>query len=255
MMKSVNVRNVTIGNGRPKICVPIVNKDREGILAEAASFADLPVDIVEWRADWYEEAADTEKVLETAKALRETLGDTPILFTFRTLKEGGARAIELEDYVALNIAVAESGFADLIDVEMFSGDEPVKQVIEAAHRKQVRVVGSNHDFHKTPEKEEMIKRLCRMQELGADIPKIAVMPLTRWDVLKLLEATLEMEEKYADRPIVTMSMAGTGVVSRLSGEIFGSAMTFGSATNVSAPGQVDVCELDQILNVIHKSLG
>lgn len=254
MMKSITVRNVTIGKGRPKICVPIVNKKREEILAEAASFAGLPVDIVEWRADWYGDVEDMERVLETARLLRETLGETPILFTFRTLKEGGARAIAPEAYEALNIAMAESGLIDLLDVEMFSGDELVTRILEAAHKKQVRVVGSNHDFHKTPEKEEIIKRLCRMQELGADIPKIAVMPLTRWDVLKLLEATLEMEEQYADRPIVTMSMAGTGVVSRLAGEIFGSSLTFGSATHVSAPGQVDVCELAQILDVIHKSL-
>ena len=35
---------------------------------------------------------------------------------------------------------------------------------------------SNHDFHKTPAKDEIIYRLRRMQELGADIPKIALMP-------------------------------------------------------------------------------
>ena len=51
-----------------------------------------------------------------------------------------------------------------------------------------------------------------MQTLGADIPKIALMPTYKKDVLTLLEATLEMSEQYADRPIITMSMAGTGVV-------------------------------------------
>ena len=252
-MKSVTVRNVVIGKGRPKICVPIVNKEREAIIAEAASFAGLPVDMVEWRADWYEDVTNIDRVLETAKLLRETLGEVPILFTFRTLKEGGARPMDAADYAKLNIAAAESGLVDLIDVEMFSGDEIVAQIIHAAHAKRVKVIGSNHDFHKTPDKDEIVRRLRRMQELDADIPKIAVMPMTKWDVLKLLQATLEMQEQYADRPIVTMSMAGAGVVSRLSGEIFGSAITFGAAANASAPGQVQVEKLAEILNVIHES--
>ncbi len=68
-----------------------------------------------------------------------------------------------------------------------------------------------------------------MQELGADLPKIAVMPQNEKDVLVLLEATNEMFKIYADRPIITMSMSGMGVISRLCGEIFGSALTFGAA--------------------------
>ena len=254
-MKSITVRNVLIGQGRPKICVPIVNKERVSILAEAMTFRIQPIDLVEWRADWYKDVKDIPSVLETAKMLRDVLGEIPLLFTFRTKKEGGASAIEPEDYAALNIAVAESGFVDLIDIEMFSGEEKmVTELIETAHRNHVKVIGSNHDFHKTPEKEEIVKRLRHMQELGADIPKIAVMPLTRSDVLKLLEATVEME-RYADRPIITMSMDRCGVVSRISGEIFGSAVTFGAATKASAPGQLQVQELAQILDVIHRSQG
>ncbi len=251
-MKSVTVRNVTIGQGRPKICVPIVNKERVSILAEAMMFRDMPIDVVEWRADWYEDVHDIEKVLGTAKMLRDVLGEIPLLFTFRTKKEGGAAEIEKEEYVSLNMEVSESGLVDLIDVEMFTGDDLVVQVVEAAHKNHVKVIGSNHDFHKTPGKDEIVKRLRRMQELGADIPKIAVMPLTKADVLTLLEATAEME-LYADRPIITMSMADIGVVSRISGEIFGSAMTFGAATKASAPGQLQAQDLAQILDVIHRS--
>ncbi|MFP3488431.1 type I 3-dehydroquinate dehydratase, partial [Staphylococcus sp. SIMBA_130] len=74
------------------------------------------------------------------------------------------------------------------------------------------------------------------------------------DVLILLEATNEMKEYYANRPIITMSMAGNGVISRLAGELFGSAITFGAAEKASAPGQIAIHELRLILNVIHKNL-
>jgi 3-dehydroquinate dehydratase-1 len=93
-----------------------------------------------------------------------------------------------------------------------------------------------------------------MQDMGADIPKIAVMPTCKKDVLTLLAATEEMATDYADRPIITMSMGGTGVISRLVGESMGSSMTFGAAAKASAPGQIGVKELDVVLETIHNSL-
>ena len=122
------------------------------------------------------------------------------------------------------------------------------------HGYGVKVVGSNHDFYKTPSQEEIVDRLRKMQELGADLPKIAVMPRNKRDVLTLLLATEEMSRKYADRPIITMSMAGTGVISRLCGEVFGSALTFGAAEKASAPGQMGVNELETVLRLLHRSL-
>ena len=93
-----------------------------------------------------------------------------------------------------------------------------------------------------------------LQFLWADIPKIAVMPQNRKDVLTLLAATEEMATNYADRPIITMSMAGTGVISRLCGEVFGSSMTFGAAKKASAPGQMGVNDLSTVLDLLHKAM-
>ena len=110
---------------------------------------------------------------------------------------------------------------------------------------------SNHDFQKTPAKEEIVARLRRMQELDADILKIAVMLRSKKDVLTLLAATEEMCSEYANRPVITMSMDGMGVISRLCGEAFGSAVTFGSAGKASAPGQVEAGELRRVFTLLH----
>ena len=211
-------------------------------------------DVVEWRVDWYEDIFDFTKTEATMQALREVLGEMPILFTFRTSKEGGEKAIETEAYVELNQNAAKTGLVDLVDVEAFTGDDAVKAVVDIAHENGVKVIASNHDFHKTPEKEEIVSRLRKMQELGADIPKIAVMPQNKKDVLTLLAATEEMVSEYADRPIITMSMSGTGVISRLCGEVFGSALTFGAVGKVSAPGQMGIEDLTTVLGLLHKSL-
>lgn len=232
--------------------MPVVAKTAEEIVKDADSFRNLPVDIVEWRADWYDEVSDSSKVLETAEKIHQVLAEIPLLFTFRTEKEGGEKSLTTEDYIAINKAVIESGFVDLLDVELFTGDEAVEQMIDHAHRNQVKVIVSSHDFKRTPPKEELLKRLRKMQELGADIPKIAVMPQIKEDVLTLLAVTLEMSQKYAKGPIITMSMAGMGVASRLVGETFGSAITYGTAGKSSAPGQVDVEKLAMVLEVLHE---
>jgi len=142
----------------------------------------------------------------------------------------------------------------LLDVEAFIGDKVVKDIIKTAHIAGVKVVASNHDFEKTPPKKDIIYRLRKMQDLGADIPKIAVMPKCKLDVLELLEATVIMSEKYADRPIITISMSKIGTISRLLGEEFGSALTFGAVNKASAPGQIDVEDLHSILHLLHNSI-
>lgn len=254
MSKYVEVRGVKIGEGVPKICVPIVGKTKEEILAAARSFEDVALDVVEWRVDWFEGVFDFEKVEDVLKELRAVLGETPILMTFRTSKEGGEKSIEPEDYAKLNIKAAQTGYVDFIDVEIFTGDAIVTKIIDGAHAAGVKVIASNHDFHKTPEKSDIIYRLRKMQDMNADIPKIAVMPQNKKDVLTLLSATEEMTSLYADRPIITMSMAGTGVISRLCGEVFGSSMTFGAAKKASAPGQMGVKELETVLGLLHSAM-
>ena len=253
-MNTVKVRNVVIGEGMPKICVPIVGVTKEAILEEAKAITKLPADVVEWRIDWFENVFDFDKLVDVLKDLRGVLGDMPILMTFRTSKEGGEKAIEDEVYADINIRAAQTGYVDLVDVEVFTGDEIVKKIIDGAHAAGVKVVASNHDFFKTPDKDDIVGRLRKMQDLGADIPKIAVMPQNKKDVLTLLAATEEMANEYADRPIITMSMAGTGVISRLAGEVFGSALTFGAAAKASAPGQMGVTDLKQILTLLHGAL-
>ena len=250
-MNTIKVRDIEIGAGAPKIIVPIVGVTKEDILNEAKTFDSIPVDVVEWRVDWFEHVFEFDKVEDVLKELRTVLGNIPLLLTFRTKKEGGEKVIDTKDYKELNLRAAKTGYVDFIDVEIFTGDDVVREIIDGAHAAGVRVIASNHDFFKTPAKSDIIYRLRKMQDMGADIPKIAVMPQSKRDVLTLLCATEEMVTDYADRPIITMSMAGTGVISRLCGEVFGSSMTFGAAKKASAPGQMGVNDLNTVLDLLH----
>lgn len=100
------------------------------------TFHSIPVDVVEWRVDWFEGVFDFAQVEDVLKDLREALGNIPLLMTFRTSKEGGEKAIEPAAYAELNIKAAQTGYVDLIDVEIFTGDEIVKKS-SMVHTQQV----------------------------------------------------------------------------------------------------------------------
>ncbi|MDR4435537.1 type I 3-dehydroquinate dehydratase [Bacillus tequilensis] len=252
-MNVLTIKGVSIGEGMPKIIVPLMGKTEKQILNEAKTVKTLNPDIVEWRVDVFEKANDREAVTKMIFELRESLADKPFLFTFRTHKEGGRMEMDESSYIALLEAAVQTKGIDLIDIELFTGDANVEALVSLAEKNNVYVVMSNHDFEKTPAKDEILLRLRKMQNLGAHIPKIAVMPNDTGDLLTLLDATYTMKTKYADRPIITMSMAATGLVSRLSGEVFGSACTFGAGEEASAPGQIPVSELRNVLEVLHKN--
>lgn len=252
-MKNVHIKDIVIGQGKPKICIPIVANDIEEAKKQATNIMNYPVDVIEFRADFFDKCFDTEYTIEAIKEVNNIIS-VPIIYTFRTGKEGGEKEIYSDDYVNLIKRVLESGTVDLVDIEMFTGDEIVSELIKYANEYGVKVIMSNHDFTKTPIKKELIERLVKMQKLGADIAKIAVMPNNKMDVLTLLEATVEAYEEHMDIPIVTMSMGKYGMISRITGEVFGSAITFGCVGKASAPGQIEVNSLDNALDIIHRQI-
>ena len=262
-MDTVCVRGVVIGEGMPKICAPIVEKTEKKIWEAAEEIAHSAADMAEWRIDWFEGFANAAAVEAALKGLRTALGDMPLLATFRTAQEGGEVAVSSERYAELYREIITGGCADLIDIELSAGAEAVGELTALARSAGVKVVLSSHDFQSTPDESEILSRIHTMWELGADIAKIAVMPRDVRDVLTLLSATARLGGKAEDReedsrpaggPIITMVMGGIGAVSRLAGEIFGSAVTFGSAGAISAPGQMEVKELRAALEMLHRGL-
>lgn len=248
-MKTVTVDYITIGDGLPKIIVPMLGNTVEELEKEAELIHTLDCDLVEWRIDFFEQVSNFQAVASLSHNLKAIL-EKPLLITFRTKNEGGLYDLSESDYFELYKTIISNGNLNLLDVELFMPEKQVNELIDLAHKNEIKIIMCNHDFQKTPEKEEIIHRLRSMQDKGADICKIAVMPTASEDVLTLLDATREMYETYAQVPLITMSMGALGMISRVSGQIFGSAATFGSATTTSAPGQVPVVELRKMLETL-----
>lgn len=256
-MPELEIRGLTIGTGAPKVIVPIVGKTQHEILADATQIIAIAPDLIEWRADFYDDVLSEKDLKDTLEKLTAILQDVPLIFTIRTNSEGGNIQISDEKYSDILKFVAMIGDADIIDVELFRCEAKITGLVDAIHDQNGLVIMSNHDFHATPEKTEIVSRLRKMQDVGGDLLKIAVMPQSVDDVIVLMDATNEMATNYAQKPLVTMSMGDLGVISRLAGEVFGSSMTFGSVGKKSAPGQIPVSKLRICLETIHdaQSLG
>lgn len=249
------IRSTVIGEGAPKTIVPTTGATAEQVLEQARIIgANADADLIEFRIDYLDFATDSARIAELGKQVAVAARHKPMIVTFRTQAEGGSKPITDAAYSALYMSLIQAGFIDLLDVEMFRAPEVVTALVRQAHAKSIKVVMSSHDFHKTPATAEIIARLRQQDQLGADILKIAVMPQSPADVLALLDATAQMRATYSSKPQLTMSMGGLGAITRLSGEVFGSDLTFGMIGTPSAPGQVDVGELRQTLNTIHSAV-
>lgn len=252
MQQPFTIKNVTFGEGKPVVCVPVTEQEDEDILQKIAELVKENVRMIEWRVDWFRYVDDEDAVSALLQKIRPLVKETVFLFTFRSRKQGGNSGIAEKKILKLNEIAAKSQAVDLIDLEFFEATFPLKE-IRRFQKMGVRIIASHHDFDGTPAEGIMKMLLTKMKEGNADIVKLAVMPQNTEDVLRLLTITSDMKKSFPGLPVVTMAMGTAGMVSRISGETFGSCITFGSAGKTSAPGQMDHKELEIILDLLHRS--
>lgn len=230
--------------------VPITAKTKEQALAQAQVIANTAdADLAEFRIDLLSFASDTKQVIALGHELKKILGNKSMIATIRTKNEGGQLEISDADYGKTYQAYLKNPFMDWLDVEMFRDQKVVSEIVQKAHQKKVLVVMSNHDFQKTPSQDEIEKRLLKQDQMGADVLKIAVIPKSKQDVFTLMNATLKVSQQ-TPKPLLTMSMGQLGTISRVATANMGGSYSFGMIGQASAPGQIDVTKLKQILQTV-----
>lgn len=206
MQNAFEIKGIRIGDGKPVICVPVVAPERETIIETIKSLTEQKVQMIEWRVDCFREADDVAAVRAVLDTVKPFLTETIFLFTFRTKQQGGSRRMEEWKILKLNETAAKSGCADMIDLEFFEATKPEKE-IRRFQRMGVRVIASHHDFDATPDDRILRMLMEQMQQGGADVAKLAVMPQSADDVVRLLKLTNDMKQKYPTLPVVTMSLS------------------------------------------------
>ena len=249
MENIIKIKNIKLGEGAPKICVPVIEKNEKEIIKYIKYINKLPIDIIEWRADFYLEDiiynGESEiNIIEISKSIKK-ITNKPILFTVRSNKEGGKIKNNFY-YKIINIykSVIENKCFDLIDLEILSlKEKDIKNLIKLSKENNIKTILSNHNFNKTPSKKYIISLINKMIKLKCDIVKVAYMPKNKKDVIILLDSITEIK----DFPTIAISMGKLGTITR----IFGSVITFASAKSSSAPGQLEAMKLKYILDNIY----
>lgn len=248
MKKNVQIGNVTLGQGRPKGCVPLIGTDLAELLSAAQQVVAAQPDLVEWRIDYLTDCTFTTLQADFG-ALRQALADLPILVTLRTQAEGGELAVTAAAYQQLLLQICQAGLADALDVEFNRGPQVVQAILTAAQAANIPVILSKHDFQATAPLAVLEQQLLDMGATAADVVKLAVMPQQPADVLTLMQATLQADRQLT-QPLITMSMGDLGRISRLSGSLTGSTLSFATVSGASAPGQLDLATLKTILTAL-----
>jgi len=224
---------------KTKIVVPIMLTELAEL--EKVSVSDYrTADIVEWRADFL----SADEILEMAPKFFEKFKESKILFTLRTVREGGNIQVSEKKYLQILEEILTYNPA-YIDVEFFTHGPSFAALKDFRDK----MVLSYHNFDEVPS--DLTNRLIKMHEEGTAFVKVAVMPERECDVLDLLQITRDMTLEYGEH-FISMAMGDLGRLSRISGYLTGSCWTFASLENSSAPGQISLKETEYILDILEK---
>lgn len=243
------VKSVQAG-GQPMICTPLIGQTKEELFHEVEVLTEKKPDVIEWRADFFHHLDDKDQVIETLKGMVEKAKGIPFLFTIRSEKEGGERiSLSESEKVSLLAELCSTQLVDAVDYELMHDVTHIQQVSQAAKRHGVTLIVSYHDFDRTPQVDRLVQLFVNAESVGADIAKIAVMPHSYDDALTLLSATSHAK-KQLSIPVISMAMAEYGAFTRMIGGLFGSVMTFAVGKESSAPGQVAIQDLNNVLSIV-----
>jgi len=227
-------RDLVIGalrlGARPAVVAAAGEADLDALVAAGAA------DLLELRADLFDDPTP-DGILAAIERLRAAR--RPILFTARAAAEGGRAMPEELRTELYRLALPR---VDAIDLEIAS-TALAAELVPRARAAGRFVILSAHDFATTPARDRLLGRVERARALGADLAKLATHAAASEDLRTLLEVTL------AARPggVVTLAMGPLGPLSRLVLPAAGSLLTYGAAGRGTAPGQLPVGELAELV--------
>ena len=213
-----------------KIAIPIFQAKKEDVIKVAEDCIEKGADVLEFRID----ALDNPNFKDIQEIIEEI--NFPMIATNRISSEGGSFKGTEEERIDILLKCAP--LVDYVDIELQSDDKYIKQI----HDSGVTTIVSYHDFHKTPEINEIMYIVEKEQKLG-DIAKVAFMPNDLDDTLKILAILSHCENTIA------ISMSDLGSYTRVMASKFDSPITFAAGTDVTAPGQIDIETMKSLLNM------
>lgn len=219
--------------GAAPLVVGVISSERT--LAHLDPAAKPPFDVAEFRVDLF--GVDSAGWLVHAEAFRKA--GIPVLLTLRHKREGGHWYRDEDERGKVYREALP--YVSAIDVEIHS-DLMIPLARSAREAGRV-VIGSYHDFHRTPTEAELDAVIREGFAAGADVVKIAAFAHAPED-LDRLRGRLDV---FPDRHLSLLGMGPLGPDSRVHLACAGSCLTYGFVDESSAPGQLSAAKLRERL--------
>ena len=238
----LKIKAVDFLPNKQNLCIPITSKTLETLKSDLALILALKPDVIEWRADYFEEI---ERFDDAVLLFKTQAAHLPLIYTMRDAKEGGVIDYSERQRIFYLEKIVDSETFDLIDIEWLAPQNMIKRAMTLRMEKGFKLILSNHDFHQTPDSAEIIRRLTEMKSAGADLVKVAYHAQHEMDALVLLEASLKARP-IIKMPQIALSMGTLGIITRIFGYQYGSVLTYVVGVAASAKGQLPIDTLRNI---------
>jgi len=219
-------------NSKPTIAVSITDEELSLLtndVIELIEFIELRVDL----------CLDTsiEYLSELLKKIKDF--GKKIILTVRDPSEGGGKRFEPQKRVTLYKEL--SHLVDILDIEVSSG-----LIMELKGKIQFcQIIGTFHDFQKTPSHKVLEQVYERAKLQGADLVKIATKAESKEELRELIRFYLLHPEDT-----IVMGMGKFAAISRIIMPLLGCKFTYASVGKPKAPGQINVKKLVSVVREI-----
>ena len=226
----VCIREHVIGGEKPSVVAVLNGKDRKRLIEQAEDAMKYNPDVIEWRIDYFTPLINGLCLINTLKSTLELLSmktnRIPFILNFPSMKQGGYKFYSDEIRERMIKACMETGYVDMIDLSMTEDAIYYSRIKELAKEHGVKLILSEINFKITESIDEILFKMTKAQENGADIAKLIYTARQPEDTVKIGMAINNAKDNGITIPVVSYAMNDSGFVSRILAERAGSALSY-----------------------------
>lgn len=233
-MVQIGEREITT----PAICASVIGKKITDLERGSDKALEKSADIIEFRMDKLEDFTDLDSLLSS---------NLPSIVTNRSVKEGGHFDGGERERIQVLLDAIEKGVS-CVDIELSSSRELIEEVIKTAENYETSVILSHHNFEEVPSLEELQEKVREMNNYDYDFGKIIGFSNKYKDSIRMLKFLIQSLEKEKNHKIIAFAMGDKGEFTRITAPLLGSPIAYASVEEETAPGQLSVTDLREILD-------
>ena len=219
------------------ICVAIAAKNANETRKKAKKAIELGADLIEIRLDYFNSIILTE-LHELVKFIQK-----PVILTLRKPSEGGNFQRPESERIDTLRKIIETRPA-YVDVEI--NTQNFEDLIQLGNKNSVKIIGSYHDFEKTPGLEVLLDKITSIRRKGGKIAKLITTATSQKDNIVLFNLLNQIN----DIDLIAFAMGSKGITTRVLSPKFGALFTFASVEEQTAPGQIHISKMKEILKLM-----